>query len=149
MSFITVEKLEEDSFKTRLQRYWAAHNERFGKDPDAHRNPNTVVGFLSKEKLHEMYSNFNVNNGMLLIDCGLGIISNGEVMFFADEGAYGHGILPSDFHSCTIKLHHRYGEGQEYPNVEAIIERFGKDERHINSIEELVEYCNNRIKAYT
>jgi len=142
MSSITVEMIEEKSSKVRLQKFWDGYRERFGKDPEVHRHPDTCVGFLSKEKVHEMF--IKADPDQLLMANGLTLIDDGKVAFFADDHGFGWGALPSNFGHCSItNLHLRYGTEKEFPTVDAIIDRYLKGMRFLNSMEELVDYINS------
>lgn len=143
MNVITAEMLNDDCLKNSLTKYWKGYRERFGKDPEQHRHPDTVVGFLTKEKLHEMLT--NPNHDMLLHVCGLALIDNDEVAFFADDGNYGYNTLSKNFGRCTVSgILYQYGKGQRYPDVDAIVATHFKGKRFLNSVEELVEYANGR-----
>ena len=143
MSQYTAEMIEAISGKARAQAYWNGYRSKYGKDPEDRRHPDTIVGFLSKEKLHEMF--MKPDYDMLLINCGLVFHENDDVAFFSDDSLFGWKVLPQDLSgSCQISgIHHRYGPGCEFPDVDAIIARHFKGKRFINSMEELVEYLND------
>ena len=137
----TAEKLFEKSHKHRLMEFWKAHRTKFGTDPQMHRNPNTIQGFLTKEKVVEMFAEPDYDQ--LLFATGLCFISNGEVFFLADDCLYGHGLLPKDFIPCSISgLQYFVGEGQKYASVDDILSHYGYGEVHLNSVQELVDYLN-------
>ena len=144
MSQYTAEMIEEVSSKKRTEKYWEGYRAKFGTDPEVRRHPDTIVGFLSKEKLHEMY--MHPNQDMLLIGCGLVFHENDDVAFFSDDTLFGWKVLPKDLSgSCMISgIHHRYGPGCEFPDVDAIIARHYKGKRFLNSMEELVDYLNGK-----
>lgn len=137
----TAEKLFENSHKHRLMEFWEAHRTKFGTDPQMHRNPDTIQGFLTKEKVAEMFAEPDYEQ--LLFATGLCFISNGEVFFLADDCLYGYGLLPKDFIPCSISsLQNFVGEGQKYATVDDILSHYGYGEVHLNSVQELVDYLN-------
>jgi len=138
---ITKEMLEADSTKGRLQKYWEQYRkENNGNDPVC-RNPNTCEGLLSKERLHELFT--NVDETKPVFTTGLVVIDNDDVAFFSDDAKFGLATLPSNFNRFKIMhLHHHYGEGKASPNAEAIVRRLSGGKRFLNSIEELVDYLN-------
>ena len=143
MTQYTAEMIEEVSSKKRTEKYWEGYREKFGKDPEVRRHPDTIVGFLSKEKLHEMFMKCDPET--LLIGCGLVFHENDDIAFFSDDTLFGYRVLPKDLNgSCMISgIHRSYGPGAEFPDVDAIITRHFKGKRFINSMEELVEYLND------
>lgn len=146
----TKEMFESVGLKAELQKrkdWFAANNEN---DADG-RQPETVIGFLSKEVADELIR--NPKPGMTMTDCGLTIYSNKEVMFLTDHGTYGYGVLPPNFRAITIGM----GNGFPYkvaprpslPSgliccVDDVVKVFYAvtGERLLNSVEELVEYLN-------
>lgn len=144
MSQYTAEMIEEVSSKKRAEKYWEGYRAKFGTDPGERRHPDTIVGFLSKEKLHEMFTKPNYD--MLLINYGLVFHENDDVAFFSDDSLFGWEVLPMGLSaSCSIHgIHRRYGPGCEFPDVDAIIARHYKDKRFLNSMEELVDYLNGK-----
>lgn len=143
MAPYTAEMIEEVSGKARAQRYWDGYREMHKCAPKDRRHPDTIVGFLSKEKLHEMFS--NPDPDQLLFATGLVFFDNEEVAFFSDDSLFGYGLIPTSLGPCSISnIYLRYGEDMEFPDVDAIIDRFFKGKRFLNSIEELVDYLNSK-----
>lgn len=142
MSLFTLEELQYNSSKASAQRYWDGYREMYRKDPEYRRHPDTIVGFLSKEKLHEML--VNPNPEMLLHACGVALFDNDDVAFFTDDGQYGFGVLHG-FGPCLItNIPYRYGEGQRFGDVDEIINTFFKGKRFLNSEQELLDYLNGK-----
>lgn len=140
----TAEKLYENSHKYRMIDFWKSHREKFGYDPTMHRHPDTIQGFLTKEKVAEMF--VEPDYDQLLFATGLCFISNGEVFFLTDDCLYGHGLLPKDFIPCSISgLHYSFGEGQMHVTVDDILSHYGYGEIHLNSVQELVDYLNREF----
>ena len=85
----------------------------------------------------------NIDDEKLLIISGLVLFDNDEIGFFADDSLIGYDVFPKSIGTCVIgEMHWQYGEGKKYPNVDAIIDRFFKGKRFLNSMEELVDYLN-------
>lgn len=142
---ITAETLQENSSKGRTKQYREGYRARFGKDPELYRHPDTIIGFLSKEKLHEILTNPPDEN-MLINSCGVALFDNDEVAFFTDDGQYGYGVLPRSLMSCLISnIRYRYGEGQRFGDVDEIINTFFKGKRFLNSEQELLDYLNSKL----
>lgn len=140
----TAEKLFENSHKHRLMEFWEAHHAKFGINPQMHRNPDTIQGFLTKEKVAEMFA--EPDHDQLLFATGLCFISNGEVFFLADDCLYGYGLLPKEFVSCSIdNLHYNFGKGQKYATVNDILSHYGYGQIHLNSVQKLVDYLNREF----
>lgn len=135
-----IEGLEAESLKASLKIVEDHFIDKGEPVPDVYRRSNTVQGFLTKEKLEEMFA--NPDPDQLLIRSGLVFISDRKVFFLSDVHGFGHNILPSSFISCSISnLHHFVGEGMKYKTVDDILAQYCYDERHLNSLEELAKYA--------
>ena len=140
----TAEKLFENSQKHRQTVFWKGYIETYGFEPEAHRNPNTIQGFLTKEQVAEMFA--EPDHDQLLFVTGLCFVSNGEVFFLTDDCLFGYGLLPKDFISCSITgLQNVIGEGQTYPTLNDALFRHARGEIHLNSVQELVDYLNKEF----
>jgi hypothetical protein len=141
---ITEEELLKNSSKARTKAYWDGYVARYKCEPTQHRHPDTIVGFLTKEKLAEMYENQSKYPNHLLFSTGLVLVSNGEVVFLSDDSQYGYGVLPKSFGTSNItNLHMFFGKGEEYESVDDLLQRLASGERHLNSVQELLDYLNN------
>jgi hypothetical protein len=141
---ITEEELLKNSSKTSAKAYWDAYVARHKCEPTQRRHPDTIIGFLTKEKLTEMFENQSKYPDHLLFATGLVLISNGEVVFLSDDSQYGYGVLPKNFGTCNMtNLHMFFGEGEEYEKVDDLLQRIASGERHLNSVQELLDYLNN------
>lgn len=141
MSHITAEDLEQVSLKHHLTEFFKGYRALTGKVPIDRRHPDTVQGFLSKEKVTEMF--LKPDRDQLLFATGLCFVSNGEAFFLTDDGGFGYNVLPPRFIACSIsRLHHNFGEGMRYKDIDAILAQFCRGEQHLNSMEELLEYIN-------
>jgi hypothetical protein len=138
---ITAEDLMRNSSKKTLQDYWESYVARFKCDPAHHRDPETVHGFLTKEKLTELFS--KPDSKYLVMVIGLILVSNDEVCFFTDDPTFGIGALPTAFKGFFINgLQHQFGKGREFEDVDAILKHYSSGERHLNSMDELINYLN-------
>lgn len=138
---ITAEDLMKNSSKKNAQDYWDSYVTRYKHEPAHHRHPDTIIGFITKEKLTEIFSKPNYR--LLIMAIGLIIVSDGVVCFFTDDPTFGLGVLPPSFKGSFINgIQHEFGEGREYEDVEAILMRYASGEHHLNSMEELVKYLN-------
>jgi hypothetical protein len=139
----TVEKLLSASFKHRQTIFWANYKLINGVNPTVHRNPNTIQGFLTKERVKEMFTHPNFDQ--LLFTTGLNFISNEEVFFLSDDCTFGHRVLPTDFTNHEVSgQHHLLGNGSDYTPVDEILLKHGKGKTHLNTLEELVDYLNKK-----
>lgn len=140
----TAEKLFENSHKHRQTVFWKGHIEKYGYAPEAHRPPDTIQGFLTKEKVTEMFA--EPDYSQLLFATGLCFISNGEVFFLADDCLFGYGLLPECFIPCSINgLQYAIGEDATYKTIDDVLAHYCYKEIHLNSIEELVDYLNKEF----
>lgn len=138
---ITAEDLMKNSSKKNAQDYWDHYVAKHQRDPAHHRHPDTIVGFITKEKLAEIYT--KPNHRLLIMAIGLIIVSDGAVCFFTDDPTFGVGALPPSFKGSFIHgIHYEFGEGRQYENVDAVLANFAPGEHHLNSMEELVKYLN-------
>jgi hypothetical protein len=138
---ITAEDLMKNSSKKNAQDYWDSYVARYKHDPAHHRHPDTIMGFITKEKLAEIYT--KPNNRLLIMAIGLIIVSDGTVCFFTDDPTFGLGALPTSFQGSFIHgISYEFGEGKQYEDVDAILANFAPGDRHLNSMEELLKYLN-------
>lgn len=139
---ITADDLIKASLKGQLEKYWQNHRQKYNSDPEVHRHPETVQGFLTKEKLHEML--IKPDENQLLIATGLTIIYDHNVAFFSDDGGFAINHSSHPFTRIGLpNVHNEYGEGKRYTSVDDIIKTHFDGKNFINSIEELVQYLND------
>jgi hypothetical protein len=142
---ITEEDLLKNSSKVSAKAYWDGYMARHKCEPTQRRHPDTIIGFITKEKLAEMFENQGKYPDHLLFATGLTLISDGKVVFLTDDSQYGYDALPKSFATCTMSnLHMFFGKGQEYEDVDDLLQRIASNERHLNSVQELLDYLNNK-----
>lgn len=145
---ITKEMLEESGLKPKLEerkKHFAAN----GKKDTVGRQPETIIGFLTKEVANDLIANRKPD---MMINIGVTVISDRSVYFFVDDSSYGFRVLPRNFFAMTFGntcgLPYYTVPRKEVPTgmistVEQLAAIFYSGERHLNSIEELVDYVNN------
>lgn len=137
-----VERLEESSLKHKLTKRNESWKAQRGDEvmPDVWRQPEEVVGFLSKEKLQELMD--QNDDRQLLTRCGVTIISDGEAYFLADDNCYGYDVFGRTFTGCTFgSFQHSIGEHARFKDLDAWLAHFCRGEKYLGSVEELAKYC--------
>ncbi len=138
-----LERLEADSLKTRLISIEQHYADKGESVPDVHRRSDTVQGFLTKEKITELFA--EPDPEQLLIRCGLVVVSSNKAFFFSDDSCFGWKVLPNSFAGCSLPgLHRRFGPGEEFTTVDDILSHYGKGKRYLGSLEELAKYVLDR-----
>jgi hypothetical protein len=155
---ITVEQLVNSGGRAHLQRWWDQANALIKSAPNeeeaenirsamgVRRSPDTITGFLTKEKAWNIVSNRNLFPEAMLLAVGLSMIDDGKVFFLTDDMTFGYLVLPEKFLRCTFGLP-LVVRGENTTSLDPFIDTFardmgGKPMRYIASLEELVEYVN-------
>lgn len=109
------------------------------------RHSSHVTGFMSKE---EAQKQLNSDESHLLIkNCGVGMVGDMKAYFLSDDAVWGYGILPEAFISVSLHIPSKAAprpglEDGFIDTVEKFMIVFGDDQRHLNTVDELVDYLN-------
>lgn len=107
--------------------------------PDVWRDPETICGFMSKEKVQELLAS-TPNDDVLFYAAGLTVLSNGKAFFFSDDCCYGsdtcRGFRGVQFPSIAKMV----ASGGRYDSLDGFINTHFAEQRQLNSVEELATY---------
>lgn len=133
--------LKEGCYKHRLEvlrpKFEAARpGESF---TDNHRDPATIQGLLSPSAVQALLD--QNDSRQALLQCGLTIVTNDEVMFLTDDSTYADKVLGSSFMGVTFgRPDNLFGEGKRYPTVDAFVKAHQGDTTLCRTVTELATY---------
>ncbi len=110
-----------------------------------YRRSDQVTGFMSKEEAQKQLDSDTPH--LLIKDNGLCLIGDRKVFFLSDDGGWGHTVLPKEFVAVSQRLPAfatpRPGlENGCIDTVDKFMLVYCRNEKLLNTIEELVDYLN-------